>query len=225
MWCVPTIDKEFVTRMENILELYERPLNPREPVVCLDERPVQLRGSARPPTTSRPGKLAKEDYEYVRNGTANIFCGIEPLTGRHFTKATANRTAPQFAEYLRDVARAYPRADRIHTVVDNLNTHCLKSLTRWFGPKRGAALWKRFSFHFTPKHGSWLNQAEIEISVMSRQCLNRRRIPDLPRLQRETSAWNHRANCDRLRIRWGFTRRDARKTFRYRLHEFTRSQD
>src|SRR5437899_12070552 len=109
MWCVSSVNKEFVNRMENILEVYERLYNPREPVVCLDERPVQLRGSARPSTRARPGKLAREDYEYVRNGTANVFCGIEPLKGRHFTKATPNRTAPQFAEYLRDVARAYPR--------------------------------------------------------------------------------------------------------------------
>jgi len=225
MWCVPKVNKEFVDKMEDVLSVYERPYNSREPVVCLDERPVQLRDCARASTHGKPGKIAKQDYEYVRRGTANVFCGIEPLKGRHFTRATPNRTAPQFAEYLRAVARSYPGAKTIHAVVDNLNTHCLKSLTRWFGPRRGAALWNRFTFHFTPKHGSWLNQAEIEISVMSRQCLSGRRIPDLRCLRRETSAWDRRANRDELRIRWGFSRRDARKTFRYKLHEFTRSED
>jgi transposase len=202
--------------MEDVLELYARPYNPREPVVCLDERPVQLLDDARPGIPARPGRIAREDYEYVRKGTANVFCGVEPLAGRHYAKATHDRSGPQFAEALRDIARRYPHAKTIHLVLDNLSTHCLKSAVRRFGPCRGRALWERFTVHFTPKHGSWLNQAEIEISVYSRQCLRGQRTRDFWTLASRTNAWMLRADAERWRIRWGFTVKKAREKFGYR---------
>lgn len=216
MWCVPILDDEFIRRMEDILDLYELPYNRREPVVCLDEKPVQLLTSKREGTTTAPGYLAVQDYEYVRRGTANIFCGVEPLAGRHFIKATPDRKGPSFAEMLRKIAQQYPTAKVIHLVVDNLNTHKAKSLTTRFGPRRGLKLWQRFHVHYTPKHGSWLNQAEIEISLLSRQCLGDIRIANLWSLRSRTEAWESRVNREGRKIRWDFTKKRARKKWGYR---------
>ncbi len=225
MWCVPNLDAEYVERMEDLLTLYEKPHNPREPVVCLDERPVQLHDSARPGRAGGPGRVRREDYEYVRRGTANVFCAVEPLAGRHFTRATPDRKAPQFAEMVKTIVRRYPRASTLHLVVDNLNTHCRKSLTDHFGEKRGGRLWARLTIHRTPKHGSWLNQAETEISLYSRGCLGHDRVPTLAELQRRTEAWDARMNADRVRIRWGFTVKKARAKLGYRRSQFRRSED
>ena len=144
-------------RMEDVLELYERPHNPQEPVVCFDEKPVSLHGEVRAPQAVRPGVVAKRDSEYKRKGTANVFCAVEPRAGRHFTFPTPRRSAAEFAKVIATIARRYPLAQTIHLVVDNLNIHCQKSLTKHFGPERGAQLWNRFTVHYTPKHGSWLN--------------------------------------------------------------------
>lgn len=155
MWCVATINEEYKARMEDVLEVYERPLNGDEPVVCVDEKPIQLlkniKSTSRIP---RRGKPLRKDYEYKRKGTANAFCAIEPKRGRHFVKITKNRKADQFAAMMRDIGRAYPRAKKIHLVMDNLSTHTEKSLVKGLGPKRGANLWRRFDVHYTPKHGS-----------------------------------------------------------------------
>jgi transposase len=210
--------------MENLLELYARSYDPREPVVGFDERPVQLLDDARPGIPARPGRIAREDYEYLRRGTANVFLAVEPLAGRHYAKATPDRSGPQFAEALRDIARRYPRAKTIHLVVDNLNSHSLKSCVRRFGPRRGRKLWERFTIHYTPKHGSWLNQAEIEISLYSRQCLRGQRTRDFWTLASRTNAWMQRAEEERWRIRWGFTVNQAREKFRYRRSRITRSE-
>ncbi|MHC5062292.1 MAG: IS630 family transposase [Planctomycetota bacterium] len=215
MWCVPILDDEFIQRMEEILDLYKLPYNRREPVVCLDEKPVQLLTSKRKGIAMGPGYLAVQDYEYVRRGTANIFCGVEPLAGRHFIKATPNRKGPAFADMLREIAQQYPRVDIIHLVVDNLNTHGAKSLITRFGPRRGMKLWRRFHVHYTPKHASWLNQAEIEISLLSRQCLGDIRIANLRCLRSRTMAWASRANRQGIRICWGFTKSRARKKWSY----------
>lgn len=225
MWCVPELNAEYIERMEDVLALYEKPHDPREPVVCLDERPVQLHDSARPGRAAAPGKVRREDYEYVRQGTANVFCAVEPLAGRHFTRATANRKAPQFAEMVASVIRRYPRAGTIHLVVDNLSTHCKKSLTDHFGEKRGSRLWARLTVHRTPKHGSWLNQAETEISLYSRGCLGGDRVPSLAELQQRTEAWDARMNDERIRIQWRFTVTKARTKFGYRRSRFRRSED
>ncbi|RYG95257.1 MAG: IS630 family transposase [Alphaproteobacteria bacterium] len=215
MWCVPEVTEEFVERMEDVLELYARPPDASEPVVCLDERPVVLHDDARQGLPMQPGQMARRDYEYVRCGTANIFCIIEPLTGRRLTHATKNRTGDAFAAALKKLARRYADAKTIHLVVDNLNTHRLKSLTSALGMETGEALWKRFTLHYTPKHASWLNAAEMEASLVSRECLGRRRIAELPRLKTEVSAWRKRADTSGRKIDWKFRVADARRVFRY----------
>jgi len=149
--------------MENVLDLLAKPVNEREPVVALDERPVQLLDSARPGTPMAPGRLARRDYEYVRHGTANVFCIVAPKVGGHLTHATRNRKAPRFADAMKRIAAAFPSAKTIHVVMDNLNTHCEKSLIDAFGALEGRRLWRRFTVHYTPKHASWLNPAEIEV--------------------------------------------------------------
>ena len=218
------LDAEYIARMEDLLALYEQPYDAREPVVCLDETPVSLHAEVRPPRPARPGHIAKRDTEYERCGTANIFGVVEPKAGRHFTCATPNRSARQFARVVRRVVRAYPAARTIHLVMDNLNTHGEKSLVNHLGRQVGKALWRRLTVHPTPKHGSWLNQAEIELSLYTRQCLGTRRIGELPHLRRETRAWNSRANRMKTRIRWQFTRRDARLKFGYQTNLSSRSR-
>ena len=224
MWCVAELDADYIAKMEDVLAVYEQPYNGQEPVICLDEKPVSLHDEVRPPRPPRPGHLAKRDSEYRRCGTANIFAVVEPKAGRHFTCATPNRSAAQFARVVQRVIAAYPGARTIHFVVDNLNIHCEKSLTDQFGRFLGKRLWRRLTVHFTPKHGSWLNQAEIELSLVSRGCLGRRRIADLAHLRRETRAWTTRANRAKTCIRWQFTRRDARRKFGYQKNLYKRSK-
>lgn len=215
MWCVAELDDEYVEKMEDVLEVYEKPLSAAEPVVCVDEKSVTLHKDVREPLPMKPGSVAKRDYEYERCGTANVFCAVEPKAGVHFTKATPTRSAAEFADFVGSLADHYLQAETIHLVMDNLNTHCRKTLVDRFGKERGDAIWSRFIVHYTPKHGSWLNQAEIEISLFSRQCLGKRRIADLHLLHRETGAWNRRMNRKRVRIDWRFDRKQARRKFRY----------
>ena len=152
-----------------------------------------------------------------------MFCAVEPKAGRHFTWPTPNRSADRFAIALCELAMNYPEAQTIHLVMDNLNTHCRKSLVRFFGEEFGGMVWDRFTVHFTPKHGSWLNQAEIEISLFARQCLGKRRIPTLGKLKREARAWNRRMNQNKVLIEWQFTREKARAKFGYSNQSSTRS--
>jgi hypothetical protein len=215
MWCVPENNAEFVARMENVLELYARPYRPREPVVCLDERPVQLLDPARADVPMRPGRTRRSDYEYVREGTANIFCIIEPLTGRRLTYGSANRTGRAFTRALERIARRYPRARKIHLVMDNPSTHSLDSLKTTLGEMEAQRLWRRFQVHHTPKHASWLNVAEMEASLVSRECLGSTRIGHLHSLKSRVAAWRLRAEKDKRSIRWKFTVADARRVFRY----------
>ena len=215
MWCVAELDRNYIERMEDVLAVYEKPYDETEPVVCLDEKPVSLHADVRPARPLKPGKPARPDNEYKRCGTANVFGVVEPKAGRHFTTATANRCAAQFAQVVSRIAGQYRSAETIHLVMDNLNIHCRKSLVDCFGERRGGDLWDRFTVHYTPKHGSWLDQAEIELSLYSRQCLGKRRIPDLGTLQRETWAWNRKTDRKRTKINWQFTRKKARKLFHY----------
>jgi hypothetical protein len=224
MWCIAELDEEYITCMEDVLAVYEQPFSEEEPVVCVDEKPVVLHADVRPPRPMRPGRIVRRDSEYKREGTANVFCGVEPKTGRHFTRATPNRCSPRFADYLVEIASHYPRAKTIHLVLDNLSSHSRKALTDSFGEQVGGWIWNRFTPHYTPKHGSWLNQAEIEIGLFSRQCLGHRRIPTLADLQREASAWNEKMNRHRVLIDWRFTRAKARRKFRYKRHRIMRSE-
>lgn len=201
--------------MEDVLDLYERPHDPREPVVCLDERAVQLHGEKRPASPAKPGKPARFDYEYVRRGTANIFCAVEPLAGKHLMRVTKRRHGAELVQMLTLLTRAYPHARTIHLVMDNLNTHSLTTVVKHCGERQGRALWSRFTVHYTPKHGSWLNQAEIEISVLNRQCMGRRRFDSLEALAPHVLQWSYRVNRERLRFRWRFTTMKARAVFRY----------
>ena len=216
MWCVPEINDEYVERMEDILDLYEKEVDPSEPVICLDEKPIQLLKNGKSfSRKTRRKKSRKRDYEYVRKGTANAFCVVEPKRGRHFIKVTKNRKAREFAETLREIGRRYPKARTIHLVMDNLNTHRMKSLTSTIGPKRGENLWNRFTIHYTPKHASWLNQAETEISMFSRECLGKDRIASIATLEKRARAWESDANSRQRKIRWGFTKTKAREKFGY----------
>jgi hypothetical protein len=223
MWCVPELNEEYISKMEDVLEVYEKTYDPKEPVVCLDEKPVTLHAEVRPPSAAAPGREARRDSEYERCGTANVFCAVEPKAGRHFTYATADRSAVRFSEVLVDLAIQYPDADTIHLVMDNLNIHRRKSLTDLLGEEVGCEVWGRFTVHYTPKHGSWLNQAEIEIGLLSRQCLGTRRIPDLKELRSEVRAWNRDVNRRHTRINWKFDRKAARKKFGYKRKSIKRS--
>lgn len=215
MWCVAELDERYIEKMEDVLAVYEKPYNPDEPVVCLDEKPVSLHAEVRFPLPAKPGKVLRRDNEYKRCGTANVFGVVEPKAGRHFTTATPNRCGAEFARLASHVADQYPQARTIHLVMDNLNIHCRKSLVDCFGEEQGGRLWDRFTVHYTPKHGSWLNQAEIELSMYSRQCLGTRRIPTLAFLRRETGQWRRQVNRKRITINWRFTRRKAREVFHY----------
>jgi hypothetical protein len=224
MWCVPELDAAYIKHMEDVLNLLAAPPKEDEPVVALDERPVQLHDDVRPGRRSAPGKIGHRDHEYLRCGTANVFCIMAPKTGRHFTHATENRKAPQFARAMKRIADGYPEAKIIHMIMDQLNTHCEKSLHRAFGLEKGRRLWKRFKVHYTPKHGSWLDPAEIEASLWSRECLAADRIPTLAELQHRTRKWNQRADRARRKISWRFTTADARRVFKYRPGTTRRSE-
>ncbi len=224
MWCVAELNEDYIRKMEDVLETYEQPYNPEQPVVCLDEKPVTLHADVRPFSAAIPGREARRDNEYERRGTANVFCAVEPKAGRHFTLPTPDRSAFEFAKVIFELALQYPHAETIHLVMDNLNIHRLKSLTDLLGQQVGGEVWDRFTVHYTPTHGSWLNQAEIEIGIFSRQCLGKRRISDLKTLCRESRAWNRRMNHDRTRINWKFNRKAARRKFGYKQKAFTRSE-
>ena len=218
------LDEEYIRRMEDVLALYEKPWSEGEPVVCIDEKPVVLHADLRPAIPLQPGRMLRRDCEYKRRGTANAFCGVEPKAGRHFTRATPDRSSPEFADYLLEISEYYSGADTIHLVMDNLSSHTRKAVVERFGEKAGSWLWGRFTLHYTPKHGSWLNQAEIEISLFSRQCLGQRRIPTIDHLRRESRAWSRRMNRDRVTIDWRFTRKQARRKFGYKRNQIMRSR-
>jgi len=224
MWVVADLDEEYITKMEDVLEVYERPYDQQEPVVCLDEKPITLHPDVRPASPATPGREARQDNEYERRGTANVFCAVEPKAGRHFTFPTPDRSGFEFARVTVELALAYPEARTIHLVMDNLNIHRQKALADVFGAEMTAQVWDRFTVHYTPTHGSWLNQAEIEVGLFSRQCLGKRRIPSLKILKAEARAWNRRMNRHHVKIDWKFDRRAARRKFRYKYQSFTRSE-
>jgi hypothetical protein len=213
MWCIPELTPEFIERMMNILEVYERDYNPREPVICFDEKNVQLTAHIRTPLPMKPGMLQRYDSEYKRKGTANIFVFIEPKAGIRHLFVREQRTGNDFAVCMEALVNFYPGADKILIVQDNLNTHTTRSLTKTLDGEKATEITKKLEFHFTPNHGSWLNMAEIEISVMERECL-RRRIPDQNTLRKETAAYESGRNDQKARINWKFTREKACEKFR-----------
>ena len=211
-WCIPSKeDADFVACMEDVLDVYELPYNPARPVVCMDEKPYQLLGDVREPLPMRPGDDQTIDSEYKRNGTCSIFAFVEPLGGKHHVSVHEHRTAIDWAheiKYLSDVM--FPDAEKIILVMDNLNTHKAASLYKAFPPAEARRIIKRLEIHYTPKHGSWLDMAEIELNVMTRQCLSRR-IDTIARLKSELSAWETECNRDKTKIRWHFQTGDARE--------------
>ena len=210
MWCIPKVDAEFVARMEDVLELYAEAPDEKRPVVCFDETPRQLIGEARVPVAARPGKTARVDYEYVRNGTANVFMFVDAHRPWRHAKVTDQRANRDFAECMRDLVDVHsPNTDCIRVVLDNLSTHKPASPYEAFPPEEARRILRRLEFHYTPKHASWLNMVEIEIGVMVAQRLDRR-IPDKATLVSEVAQWERRRNADHAGIKWLFTVERAR---------------
>jgi hypothetical protein len=201
--------------MEDVLAVYARPYDPTRPVVCMDEKPYQLLGQVREPIPARPGHDAHEDSEYVRYGTCSIFVWVEPLRGWRRVHALSQRTRIDWATQVKELLTVdYPDAETVVLVMDNLNTHTTASLYEAFEPREAFALAQRLEIHHTPKHGSWLNIAEIELSALTRQCLDRR-IDNLDTLNTELTAWQHATNADQRQARWQFTTDDARVKLRH----------
>ena len=205
----PAQNGRFVAHMEMVLDVYKRVLNPRRPVVCMDESPKQLIAETKTPISASPGKPAKYDYEYKRCGVCNIFLACEPLAGKRLVKITDTKTKKDWAIFLEDIAEQYQGVEKITLVMDNLNTHGPGSLYETFTPDYAKALWDRFEFVFTPKHGSWLNMAEIELNVLIGQCLNRR-IDDIEIVKREAASWQEARNNKNAKVNWQFRTEDAR---------------
>lgn len=206
----PQANAEFVYHMEDVLDLYHEPYDPRYPLVCFDETSKQLISETRAPVPPTPGQVTRYDYEYQRHGVRNLFLFFEPLRGWRHIKVTERRTKVDWAHCMKQlVDEFYPDAFRIRVVEDNLNTHNPAALYEVFEPKEAKRLLDRLEFHYTPKHGSWLNMAEIEFSVLSRQCLDQR-IPDETKLQREVAAWEEARNVNKTKVNWRFTTQDAR---------------
>jgi hypothetical protein len=195
--------------MEMVLDVYMRPFDPRYPVVCMDESPKQLIAEARAPLAASPGQPARCDYEYRRCGVCNIFLACEPLAGKRMVRVNENKTKHDWAHFVEEIALHYQEAEKITLVMDNLNTHTPGAFYEAFSPDRAKAVWDRFEFVYTPKHGSWLNMAEIELNVLTKQCLNRR-IADIEVVRSEVSAWQEHRNNRRAKVNWQFRTENAR---------------
>lgn len=211
MWCIPPgADAAFVCQMEEVLDVYQRPQDPKRPLVCLDEGTKQLVSETRHPLPTRPGQPAKVDFEYARQGTANLFLLFAPLEGWRHVQVTEQRTRRDWAFCVRDLVDVqFPEAERVVLVVDNLNIHHPASLYEAFPPAEAHRIAAKLEIHYTPKHGSWLNMAEIELSVLARQCLDRR-IPDQDALKTDVNAWETQRNAAASTVDWRFTTDDAR---------------
>ena len=222
MWCISELDDEYINRMEDVLDVYECPYDVKRPVVCVDEKPVPLlsdkRERIRP---QKAGEVVKKDYEYSRGGSANVFCAVEPKTGKYINEVTDRRCGCDFAKFLKSLSEEYIEAQKIVLVMDNLSTHSEKSVINHYSEIEGKALWDRFEIHFTPKHASWLNQAEIAIGMYSRQCLGDGRIGDIENLKIQTQAWNARTNDKKIKIQWRFTKKAARKSLNYKQPKYS----
>jgi transposase len=209
-WCIATVGSDFVWRMEDVLELYAEPYKPWQPVICFDERPYQLLADTREPLPMQPGRPRRDDYEYERRGHCNLFIFSQPLAGWRHVKVTPQRRKVDFATCMRELVDIhFPHAELIRVVLDNLNTHTPAALYDAFSPAEARRILRKLRFHFTPKHGSWLNMAEIEISILSRQCL-KQRVDSMESLQQLTSTWQQRRNEQKATINWSFDLSRAR---------------
>jgi transposase len=196
--------------MEDVLEIYKRPYDAKRPLICMDEMPKQLLADLRETVRCRPGRAARQDYEYKRNGIQDVFMLFEPLQGKRFVEVKDQRRRIEWAHVMRSLSdELYPQAEKIVVVLDNLNTHSAASFYATFEPEEARRLTERFEFHFTPKHGSWLNMAEIELSALVRQSLDCR-IPDKETLAHEVAAWQQQRNEEVVKVHWQFTTADAR---------------
>jgi hypothetical protein len=210
-WCLPTVSPEFVWRMEDVLELYAEPYDPAYPVVCFDESPYQMISETRVPVPAKQGKPQRIDYEYKREGTCNLFMFFQPLGGWRHVKVTERRTAKEYAQCMKDLVDVhFPDAILISVVQDNLNTHTGAALYEAFAPAEARRILNKLDFRYTPKHGSWLNMAEVEIGVVLGQCLDQR-IPTMPTVRRKVSGWERRRNTAKAMVNWRFTTTNARE--------------
>lgn len=209
MWCIGRLTEEYRSRMYALLELYARPYKSREPVICIDEKSKQLLKDTRTPLPIKAGATAKQDYEYKRAGTCNIFVAVEPKGKKRVAVVTERRTKEDFVNFVHGlIDNVYAGAKKVHIVLDNLNTHFRSSFEEILGPEMAATFLRRVEFHYTPKHASWLNMAEIEIGILERQCLGQR-LKDQATISREVAAWQQRRNANECGIEWSFTRQDA----------------
>jgi transposase len=210
MWCIPQVDAEYVARMEDVLDLYAEPPDPKRPVVCFDESPTQLIGEVREPIPAEPGHPERYDYEYRRNGTVNLFVFLDAHHSWRKVKVTDRRTSEDFAACMRDLTDLhFPESDKIRVVLDNLSTHSDAALYQAFPAPEARRVLRRLEFHYVPKHASWLNMVEIEIGVLRGQCLDRR-IAEREQLVSEIAAWERQRNAEGARIKWMFTAEKAR---------------
>ena len=205
----PGNDSQFVADMERVLDVYKRPYNENNPVICMDKSPKQLIGESRIGEQMEPGQEQRVDYEYVRNGVWNIFMANEPLKGKRYVRITERKTKKDWAVFIQEISNTYPKAEKITLVMDNFKTHMSGSFYETFDPEYAKELWDRFEFIYTPKHGSWLNMAEIELNVLSEQCLNRR-IGQMSEIVKQVNAWQKARNNKKSPINWQFTTKDAR---------------
>lgn len=205
----PEQNSSFVASMEEVLDVYKRPYNPKRPVICMDESPKQLISESRQAIPMTKGREARIDYEYVRHGMANIFMANEPLKGNRIVEVTRFKKKPDWANFIKQIAEQYPEAEKITLVMDNFKTHSASSLYETFEPEEAKRIWDRFEFVFTPKHGSWLNMAEIELHVLNAQCLNRH-LADFETVAREVDAWKRDRNNKDSKINWQFTTAESR---------------
>ncbi|BAS58452.1 transposase [Leptolyngbya boryana IAM M-101] len=209
-WCIAEVGADFVWRMEDVLELYKQPYDEQHPVVCVDERPCQLLVDKQPSIPAEPGKPEREDFQYERNGTCNLFVAFQHRVGWRHVEVTERRTNADFAHWLkRLVDEWFPTATKIRLILDNLNIHSPAALYQTFEAQEARRILEKLEWHYTPKHGSWLNMVEIELSILVRQCLDRR-LPDLETLRQEVQAWEQQRNAQKATIDWQFTSTDAR---------------
>ena len=210
MWCIPPKQNaDFVAKMEDVLDVYALPYDQKYPVVCIDEKPYQLLDEVREPLPMKQGTPSKIDNEYKRCGTSSIFVMVEPLTGWVHANAREQRTAVDFAYEIEDLIKFFPNAVKIRLTMDNLNTHVITSLYKTFEAQKARELAKKLDIHYTPKHGSWLNIAEIAISILSKKCINKR-ISSIEKLNKEIAVWEEHQNVRQKQIKWQFTTSNAR---------------